>query len=144
MPTSLCQIAVHIVFGTKRRQPYLTDEMHPYIHGIITNLKGIPISINGTADHIHILCYFPKDMAVADFVRAVKANSSKWFKIKDPHMGWQTGYAAWGVSKTNIPIVDTYIQNQKVHHQAMDFTQEMMKYLKELGAEDVFREWFEE
>jgi len=143
MPTSLCQIAVHIVFGTKRRQPYLTDEMHHYIHVIITNLKGIPIRINGTADHLHILCYLPKDMAVADFVRAVKANSSKWFKLKDPHMEWQTGYAVWGVSKTNIFIVDIYIQNQKVHHQAMDFAQEMMKYLKELGAEEVFREWFE-
>ena len=144
MPTSLCQIAVHIVFGTKRRQSCLTDEIHPYIHGIITNLKGIPIRINGTADHIHILCFIPKDMAVADFIRAVKANSSKWFKTVDSHMEWQTGYAAWGVSKTNIPNVDTYIQNQKVHHHTMDFAQEMMKYLKELGAENVFHEWFDE
>jgi hypothetical protein len=34
-------------------------------------------------------------------------------------MEWQTGYAALGVSKTNIPVVDVYIQNQKEHHRAL-------------------------
>ena len=59
-------------------------------------------------------------------------------------MEWQTGYAAWGVSKTNIPIVDAYIRNQKEHHRELSFAEEMAKYLKEFGAEDVYREWFEE
>ena len=144
MPTSLCQIAVHIIFGTKRHRPFLTDEIHPYIHGIITNLKGVPIRINGTDNHIHILTFLPKDLSVADFVKTIKANSSKWFKSIKPHMEWQTGYAAWGVRKTNIPIVDAYIRNQKEHHRELSFAEGMAKYLKEFGAEDVYREWFEE
>ncbi len=143
MPTSLCQIAVHIIFGTKRHRPFLTDEIHPYIHGIITNVKGVPIRINGTENHIHILTMLPKDMSVADFVRTIKANSSKWFKATNPHMEWQTGYAAFGVSKPNIPIIDTYIQNQKEHHHKMSFAEEMQKYLVEMGAGEVYNEWFE-
>ena len=144
MPTSLCQIAVHIIFGTKRHRPLLSDDIHPYIHGIITNIKGIPIRINGTENHIHILTMIPKDMSVSDFVRTIKANSSKWFKTHSPHMEWQTGYAAFGVSKTNIQIVDTYIQNQKEHHRKLSFAEEMNKYLMEMGAEDVYNEWFED
>ena len=144
MPTSLCQIAIHIIFGTKRHRHYLTDDIHPYIHRIITNLKGLPIRINGTDNHIHILCYLPKDMSVSDFVRTIKANSSKWYKSINPHMEWQTGYAAMGISRTNIPVVDAYIRNQKEHHQVVDFAEEMKKYLGELSAEDVYREWFEE
>jgi len=142
MPTSLCQIAVHIIFGTKRHRPFLTDEMLAYIHGIITNVKGFPIRINGTENHIHILTMIPKDMSIADFVRTIKANSSKWFKAKNPHMEWQTGYAAFGVSKTNIPSIDSYIQNQKEHHRKLSFAEEMQKYLVEMGAEDVYKEWF--
>lgn len=144
MPTSLCQIAVHIVFGTKLHKPVLTDNIHPYIHGIITNLGGIPVCLNGTADHIHILCYLPKEHSISDFVRTIKANSSKWFRQRNPRMEWQKGYAAFGVSKTNIPSVEEYIRNQKEHHQKVDFAEEMRLYLGELGAEDVYREWFDE
>lgn len=144
MPTSLCQIAVHVIFGTKRHRPFLTDDIHPYIHGIITNLKGVPICISGIDNHVHILTFLPKDMSVSDFVRAIKASSSKWFKSIHPHMEWQTGYAAFGVSKTNIPNVISYIQNQKEHHRHVDFAEEMNKYLGELGGESVYKEWFEE
>ena len=42
------------------------------------------------------------------------------------------------------PVVDTYISNQEEHHRVVDFAEEMKKYLGELSAEDVYREWFEE
>jgi len=143
MPTSLCQIGVHIIFGTKRHRPFLSDDIHAYIHGIISKLNGVPICINGTDNHIHIIAFMPKDMCVSDFVRAIKASSSKWFKTKNPHMEWQTGYAAFGVSKTNIPRVELYIKSQKEHHRSMDFAEEMKKYLVEIGGKDVYREWFD-
>lgn len=143
MPTSLCQIAVHIIFGTKQHKPVLIDDIHPYIHGIITNLKGIPVCINGTADHIHILSFLPKECSVSDFVRTIKASSSKWLKTKNPLMEWQVGYAAFGVSKTNIPAVEEYIHNQKEHHRRIDFAEEMRLYLGKLGEEKVYREWFD-
>jgi len=142
MPTSLCQIAVHIIFSTKNRTQCLTDSIHSYIHGIITNYHGIPIRINGTEDHIHILCYIPKDLSIVEFIRIIKTNSSKWFKTKNAGMYWQTGYAAYGVSQTNINIVAKYIRNQKEHHSKVSFQEEMKKYLILTGAEGVYNEWF--
>ena len=142
MPTSFCQIAVHIIFATKLHRPLLTDEIYSYINGIISNQKGVPVDANGTADHIHILAFLPKDTSVSDFVRSIKANSSRWFKSKNPLMEWQTGYAAFGVSKTNIDAVRAYIQNQKEHHHKMSFREEMQKYLVEIGGQEVYEEWF--
>lgn len=142
MPTSSSNIAVHIIFGTKNHVPCLTDVIYPYIHGIITNHDGVPIRINGTENHIHILSYMPKEMSVADFVRTIKTSSSKWFKIHDNRMAWQTGYAVYSVSKTNIPVIDKYIRNQKEHHRKITFAEEMKKYLSGFGAQDVWNEWF--
>ncbi|PKN80680.1 MAG: transposase [Candidatus Cloacimonetes bacterium HGW-Cloacimonetes-1] len=142
MATSYCSITVHIIFGTKDRFRYLTDDVFSYIHGIIHQLDGIPISINGTDDHIHILCNLPKSMTVPEFVRVIKANSSKWFKDKNANMAWQTGYAAFSVSKTNIPAIQKYIMAQKEHHHRVTFAEEMQKYMVEEGGSSVWNEWF--
>ena len=141
MPTSLCQIIVHIIFGTKGRAGCLTDDVHAYIAGIITNVGGIPIIINGPSDHVHILAYLPKDYCTPDFVRVIKSNSSKWFP--HPQMKWQTGYAAFSVSPTSIDKVKDYIAKQKEHHSQVDFATEMKRYLAESGHEDVWKEWFD-
>ena len=42
--------------------------MYAYLYGIIINLKGIPISIGGIEDHIHILCLAPKELSMVDFM----------------------------------------------------------------------------
>ncbi len=143
MPSSYAQIAVHIVFGLKSRQRYLNDEIHHYIHGIITNIKGVPIQINGTEDHIHILSLLPRDLSIADFVKTIKANSSKWHNSR--HEGkifWQTGYAAFSVSKTNVGRVQEYIIKQKEHHKAQSFEDEMKKFLSDKEGREVLNEWF--
>jgi REP element-mobilizing transposase RayT len=142
MPTSFCQIAVHIIFGTKGRMPCLTDAIYPYIQTLISDMKGVPIRINGTCDHVHILCFLSKEVKFSDFVRTIKANSSRWFKDINNQMAWQTGYAAYGVSKTNIPVVKQYIGNQKEHHKRLTFAEEMKKYLAEEDGMDVWNEWF--
>jgi putative transposase len=142
MPTSLASIAVHIIFGTKNHIPCLTDDIYPYIHGIITNLQGTPIRINGTNNHIHILCFLPKEMSISECVRTIKTSSTKWFKDFDKRMQWQTGYAAYSVSKTNLPVVNQYILNQKEHHKKISFKEEMKKYLSNLEEKEVWNEWF--
>jgi putative transposase len=140
MPTSHVQIIVHIIFGTKGRFKCLNDTIHPYIAGIIKNANGLPIMINGTEDHVHILAYLPKDLSIAVFVQKIKSGSSKWFP--DPLMKWQVGYAAFSVSATRTDKVKEYIQNQKEHHRKQDFAEEMKKYLDETGGNDVWGEWF--
>jgi putative transposase len=140
MPSSYCYLATHIIFSTDQRAYHLNDikqkEMYTYMAGIIINIKGKPILINGTEDHIHILCLLPKEMCISDFIRNIKAFSSKWYNEKyHSNFHWQTGYAAYAVSKSNMNAVEQYIQNQKEHHRVHTFQEEYDKFLKMHGFE---------
>ena len=108
--------------------------MHKYLSGIIDNLKGKSVIVGGTEDHIHILCIMPKELSLADFVRALKANSSKWFRQNClDKFSWQTGYGAFAVSKSVFPIVVEYIANQEEHHKKQDFNEEFRKLVESHG-----------
>ena len=119
----------------------LTDDIHAYIEGIIRSVHGIPIETNGTKNHVHILCYLPKNMGVSDFVRTIKSNSSKWFHDKCKHMYWQTGYAVFGVSPTNIEIIRQYIKNQKEHHKRIPYQDEIRQYFADTGNDKRIQGW---
>ena len=132
----------HIVFSTKDRRPLITpklrDELHPYIGGIIVDAGGKPIEIGGVADHVHILAKLPATLAVADMLRLVKTNSSKWAgERKDlvRTFAWQTGYSAFAVSKSQSDAVRAYIQNQERHHRRKTFKQELISLLKKHDIE---------
>ena len=121
MPDSFCHLATHIVFSTRNRKTWLKQpirtEMHAYLAGIIKNTGGKTIAVNGTEDHVHILCLLPKDLSPAEFMAKVKANSSKWFRAThEPQFHWQDGYAMFSVSKSQIPEVEKYIAEQEEHH----------------------------
>jgi len=138
MPQSLTQIFLHIVFSTKNRYPFLEgsvdDELYAYIGASINRLDGIPISINGVCDHIHILTAFPRTITVADFVKDVKANSSRWLKTKGEqyqNFGWQDGYGAFSVSSSKKQVVANYIARQKEHHKQANFKSEFLQFLRE-------------
>lgn len=138
MSKSYCHLATHIIFATDERAYHLNqeqqDEMHKYIGGIISHSQGIPLQINGTLDHIHILCIQPKEMCISDLVRNIKAYSSKWFNEKyHSRFHWQTGYAAYSVSKSNEDRVNEYIVNQKKHHEKVSFMEEYRKFLEMHG-----------
>ena len=104
MPSSYTSLTYHIVFSTKYRQPTLTDairtETYKYIVGIVANKQGHVIEIGGIEDHVHILASCSPTLALADFIRDIKANSSKWLheEKKLLQFQWQTGYGAFTVS----------------------------------------------
>jgi REP element-mobilizing transposase RayT len=142
MPASYCFIAMHIVFSTRDRRTWLRDEMgkemHSYLAGIIKNLGGKPIIVNGIPDHVHVLCLAPKDISLVEFMTKIKANSSKWFRDKhklDFH--WQDGYSAYSVSKSNLESVQKYIKIQEEHHLHTSTQQEFDALLqKHLDTEE--------
>ena len=99
--------------------------IHAYMGGIINNLDGIPIIVGGIEDHVHILTSLPKTMALTDFVRVIKADSSKWMKQLDSHYSnfyWQEGYA-------------NYIRNQAEHHKKRTFRDEYKMFLEAYGIQ---------
>lgn len=76
----------HIVFATKERAPLITTvlrpELHKYLGGIVRNLSGTALEINGMAEHVHALAVLTPTISVSDFMSKLKANSSSWAKAQ--------------------------------------------------------------
>ena len=132
----------HIVSGTKRREKIITARLAPrlykYMGGIISNLNGIPVEINGMADHIHILTYVSPSISISDFVRIVKANSSRWVNELPDYkhtFRWASKYGSFSVSETHLEVVRRYIQNQQQHHAKETWESECKHLLGKHGIE---------
>ncbi|MBO5684226.1 MAG: transposase, partial [Akkermansia sp.] len=107
-----------------------------YIGGIIRSASGFSYTIGGRPDHIHILTTLPISMTVPDFVRTIKASSSKWIKQLAPEykdFSWQEGYGAFSVSESVKHNVVDYISNQKHHHQHRSAYCEFIHFLEKNG-----------
>ncbi len=143
MPQSLAQIYLHIVFSTKHRQPFLKDKalrerMHGYLVGICRNLKCPSLIVGGVADHVHLLTRHSKNITIAEFLRVLKRESSKWIKTIDPALAlfyWQTGYGAFSVSPSHVMAVKKYIANQEAHHHSESFQDEYRRICRKYGVE---------
>jgi putative transposase len=134
---SYTQLTYHIVYATKYRYPAIRAEirerLYEYIGGTIRAKNGRLVDIGGVADHVHILTQLSASIAVADAVRDIKANSSRWFnELPETKRAfeWQKGYAAFTVSYSQIPKVRHYIQNQEEHHKTVSFQDEYIEFLK--------------
>jgi putative transposase len=128
-------LLVHLVFSTKARQPLITPEIRSdlfaYLGGIIREMHGTALIINGTADHVHMLIRIRPVQSAAEVARVVKTNSSRWVREKwNARFTWQTGYGAFSVSESNVPAVSSYIATQEEHHRKLTFQQEYVAFLK--------------
>jgi REP element-mobilizing transposase RayT len=139
MAHTFTNVLIHAVFSTAGRTPSLSDtirsDMHAYLGGILKQMDAIPVAIGGTADHVHFLSCLPANLAVADCLRVVKANSSRWAKERWPLFAWQGGYGAFSVSQSQRETVVRYIQNQEQHHGRVSFQDEFLGLLKSQGVE---------
>src|ERR1035441_9694414 len=81
MPHSFASLLVHVIFSTKDRSsdlsPELAARLFPYMAGIVRERKGVPVIINGPADHVHLLVYVSTTESIADLLRVVKTNSAR-------------------------------------------------------------------
>lgn len=112
--------------------------MYSYIGSIIKGNQSIPILINGTNDHVHILCLMSKNIALAKLTEEIERHSSRWIKTIDPHykkFAWQGGYAGFSVSQSLHEKTKQYILREEVHHKKMTFKEELILFLKEYGIE---------
>jgi putative transposase len=130
-------VLVHFIFSTRHRAPLIKSEMqdnlHAYLGGIIREIGGVALSINGMADHVHLLVRMPSTHSLADVARLVKANSSRWVHEKWPQrkgFAWQSGYGAFSVSESGIDTVRAYILHQQQHHTRRSFQEEFAVFLK--------------
>ncbi len=151
MSSTYTNLIYHIVYSTKCRRPIIErhdrEELYRYIGGIIRANQGILLEIGGMPDHVHILAKLTPKLAVTDVLRLVKTNSSKWLNERPSRkgrFGWQTGYAAFSVSQSQLPVVTRYIRNQEKHHQKQTFLEEYLALLTKHQIEFEDRFVFEE
>jgi len=128
-------IVVHLIFSTKGRRPLITsevrDDLFAYLGGIVREMQGAALIVNGTADHVHMLLRIRPAHSVAEVARVVKANSSRWVHGKwNTDFAWQTGYGVFSVSESNVPAVCRYIASQEEHHRKRSFQEELGGFLK--------------
>lgn len=142
MASTLVKIDVHLMFHVKSTgvtmRPTDLPRIFSYIGGIAKSLGGIPLIVGGMPDHVHVLSSLPKTLSLADFVRTLKAESSKWMKSLDvsySRFAWQDGYGAFSVSTSVLPKTVDYIQNQAEHHKRRSFADEYRALLVAHGVE---------
>ena len=133
-------LLVHFTWSTANREPWIEpamrEDMYAFIGGIMNKKKAKLIAAGGMFDHIHLYASLPSIISVADFVNAVKANSSRW--IHESFSGlrrfaWQEGYGAFSVSKSDEARVIKYVRNQEKHHAKRTFKEELISLLEKHG-----------
>ena len=132
MARTYTQLLNHIVFSTKERRPLMPPDLRarlfPYMGGIINNLGGTPLIINGTRDHVHILCFLPRHISLSESVKVIKAKSSLFHNRElSPHtppLHWQEGFAIFTVAAEQLERVKNYIVEQDLHHIKRSFDDE--------------------
>jgi len=121
MSQSLAKIWTHLIFSTKERYPFLSDEtirhdMHSYLAKILKANNCPTLIVGGVSDHVHSLFVLSKNHSIASIVWAIKRSSSKWVKGQGPILRkfhWQEGYGAFSVSQSDVERVERYILNQE-------------------------------
>ncbi len=142
MSNTYTQIHIHAVFAVKNRVGIIhkewKDELYKYITGIIQKNDHKMLIINGVEDHVHLFFGMRPTQTLSDLMQDVKANSSKWINergfVKD-RFEWQSGYGAFSYSKSQIPAVIKYIENQETHHAKQTFIEEYKDLLDQFEVD---------
>jgi REP element-mobilizing transposase RayT len=142
MANTYTQIHIHAIFGVQNRLSLIKDEwkdeLYKYITGIIKENSHRPLIINGTKDHVHLLFGFRPAQSLSALMQDIKGGSSKWINQKNLVFGrftWQEGYGAFSYSKSQLPGVIKYIENQHKHHKKLSFKEEYRKILEKFEAD---------
>jgi len=142
MANTFSQIYVQVVFAVKGRQNLIRKpwryELHKYIAGIITAKGQKSIIVNGVEDHVHCFVGLSPVLAVADLVRDIKNNSSRFVnerKLVPGKFQWQEGYGAFSYSHSQLEKVYDYILKQEEHHEKKSFKEEYLGFLNRFKIE---------
>lgn len=132
----------HCVWSTKDRRNQIFAELEPklwaYLGGIARANRMKTLAVGGIANHVHVLISLPATRTLASAIQALKGGSSKWIHDEFPaarDFTWQEGYGAFSIGASQIDDTVKYIDNQKRHHRAMKYEDELRAFLKKNGIE---------
>ena len=137
MANSYHSVLLHVVFSTKKREPFLSpairERLFPYLGGIARENGMKTLAIGGVSDHIHLLLSMNRELSTADALRMIKGPSSKWIHETFPDLAkfsWQEGYGAFSIGVSQVDATSHYILTQEDHHRRVSFQEEYLAFLK--------------
>ncbi|MBU0701162.1 IS200/IS605 family transposase [bacterium] len=137
------KIWVHIIWSTYNRERILHKDLRSKLfRHLLDSSKGLGIiteQINIQPEHVHCLIDLPSDKNLADIVKGLKGESSRWINeegLVEGRFKWQRGYGAFSVSASQLEIVKRYIENQDEHHQRKPFHEEYDEWKGKYGIQD--------
>lgn len=120
--------------------------MHGYLGAVSQKLECGSVRVGGVEDHVHILARLARTISQAEWIKELKRASSLWIKEQGDdsrftegkvsslaEFAWQSGYACFSVSVSNLGAVEDYILRQDEHHQKRSFQEELRTMLKKHG-----------
>lgn len=137
---SYIKIMIHAVWGTKNRQPLLTNEIRgvlfDHIYENARLKKNYIDTLGGYTDHVHCLISLGGDQSIAKVIQLIKGESSYWankHSIVKPKLEWAADYFAASVGESAVAKVRTYISQQEEHHKKITFPEEYEKFIASFG-----------
>ncbi|HKK68572.1 MAG TPA: IS200/IS605 family transposase [Bacteroidales bacterium] len=142
MANTYTQIHIHAIFGVQNRISLIEnswkEELYKYITGIVQNRGHKMLIINGMPDHVHMLFGMRPVESLSDLMKVVKWQTSTWVDDERLVRGkfyWQEGFGAFSYSKSQLPDVINYIENQEKHHKIKTFKEEYEEFLKKFEVD---------
>lgn len=136
MANTYTSIHLHLVFSTKNRERWITPDIEQgvwsYLGGICRSHGVKALHIGGVEDHVHLLISLPTTMALSEWMRRLKGESSKWISDQWPALkafSWQDGYGAFSVGQSQVADTIQYITRQREHHAKSSFENEYRKFV---------------
>lgn len=139
MGSTYHSVRIHVVFACRERRPLIVPEikadLFKYIHGICDKRGCKLVEGGGVADHVHLLIGLSMTKSIADLLRDIKTNTSRWIHETWPQQefGWQDGYGVFSVSASLVQRTRDYIRNQEARHQKQTFDEELDEILEMHG-----------
>ncbi len=137
MANTFTQIHLQLIFAVQNREsliePAWKHELYKYFTSIIQNASHKLIIVNGMPDHVHVVIGMRPIQSLSELMKHLKGDSSKWINEKGfvkGHFQWQEGYGAFSYSRSQLPSLIRYVENQEVHHQKKTFLQEYKAFLE--------------
>ncbi|MBL7802525.1 MAG: IS200/IS605 family transposase [Saprospiraceae bacterium] len=141
MANTYTQLYIQLVFAVKHRNTLIErrwkEELHRYITGIVENCGHKLLRIHAMPDHIHILIGYHPDQSIASLVKVIKMSSNHFIneqRLSSQQFAWQKGYGAFSYSRSQVPLVARYIEQQEQHHAGKNFRQEYLGILNKAGV----------
>lgn len=146
MSHSFTKLWIHAIWSTKNRQELIDYSIEKKLYDCIREQLielGCSVRIiNGMPDHVHVLFLQNPQKTISDLIKQIKGSSSHFINSGDfilEKFAWQTGFAAFSVSESQLDVVYNYIKNQKQDHLKKKSQDEFDEFVKLHGLGSDFK-----